>query len=133
MLKAKGTLAAAVGALVVATVLVAGFSAHVTSGAGTDVGPVKTATPKATATAVPEPTMAPANPPASDIEPPANTGTNPGGGELGVNNGPAGLPNSGTGPAQASGLGTFALLALLGFGGAMFAGAGAQIAAKRRG
>ena len=136
LFKAKGTLAAAAAALVVSTVMVAGFAAHVTSGAGTDIVPVSSATPTATAVA-PTPTVAPANPPASQIEPPAAGTTNPNGGDLGVNNGPAGgaagLPNAGSGPKQGTGMGLVPLLALLGFAGAMFAGAGATIAGKRRG
>ncbi|HZP56547.1 MAG TPA: hypothetical protein VFC53_03220 [Dehalococcoidia bacterium] len=117
--------------LVVATAVVAGITTTATSGAATDAVPVRTATPT---TVPPTPTSVPVNPPAAPVEQPAvpATGANPNGNELGVNNGPAGLPNAGDGTSSANGDHSILVLVLLGIAGAATLGTGALAVARRR-
>ena len=127
MIKSKGTLVGALVAAAAAIAILAGPGVHGTAGAGTDfVGPGPTTLTTAA------PTVSPAPPPTSPVEPVGSTqpGTNPNGNLAGVNAGPGGLPDTGTGPGNASNS-TADLLVVLALAGLALVGTGKAVNARR--
>jgi hypothetical protein len=129
MIKSKGTLVGAAVAAVAAIAILAGVGVHATAGAGTDLGGGDVVAPTLPAAT---PTTAPAQPPASPVEPVGATqpDTNPNGNFAGVNGGPGGLPDTGTGPDSA-GNATAELLVVLSLAGLALVCTGTAVNARR--
>jgi hypothetical protein len=129
MIKPRGTLVGAAVAAVAAIAILTGLGVHATAGAGTDTDVAAPGLHVPTTLTVP---TVVAQPPASPIEPVGGTqpGGNPNGNLEGVNGGPGGLPNAGSGPAETS-QAMAELLIALGIAGLAFVGTGAAINSRR--
>lgn len=128
MMKSKATYLGAAVAAVAAFAIIAGLGVSATAGAGTDTDAGPPALHPFDPAPTVEPTVVPAEPPASPSEPIG--GSNPSGNEAGVNTGPGGLPNAGTGPAATSNA-LAEMLIVLGVAGLALVGTGAAVNGRR--
>jgi hypothetical protein len=127
MMKSKGTYIGAAVAVVAAFAIIAGLGVHATAGAGTDTDVPAPVLHAPTTLDVPTPA---AQPPAAPVEPVGGSQPSDAGNEAGVNEGPAGLPDAGTGPAGSSNV-LAEVLVVLGITGLALVGTGAAINTRR--